>query len=203
MSRRVEADGDMQTPGTPSPCRSELTPTDRDHAPGVEEDTLTTNDPAQESGETEQTKDPAWYREQMEASKKVNVELQAKLERLTFTAVGLDPETGMGKAVKMTFDGDLDPENLEPLIEHAKTEFNVELTSSGTKAEPTSAKPETSAAESRIGALESASSPVEPNALQEEADGKLSQGDTEGAIAAMLTKQIADGNLNIGGPKQN
>lgn len=164
---------------------------------------MTTNDPAPEpTTEPAKDNDPAWYRDQIEASKKVNTGLQEKLERLAFQGVGLDPEIGMGKAIKMTFEGDIDPENLQPLIEHAKSEFDTELSTASTNA-TTTARPEVSEAESRIAALDSASSPAEPNALQEEADGKLSQGDTEGAIAAMLTKQIADGNLNIGGPKQN
>ena len=165
---------------------------------------MTTNDPTQVSGtEPEPEKDPAWYREQMAASKKKLDDQEAKLERLTFKGVGLDPTTGMGKAIKMTFDGDLDPENLEPLIEHAKTEFDLELSATGPKVEPTTAKPEVSEAEARIGGLEKASSPVEPDALQEEADAKLAKGDAEGAIVAMLTKQIGDGNLSIGGPKQD
>lgn len=164
---------------------------------------MTTNDAIPTDGESaEQGKDPAWYREQMESAKKVNAELQAKLERLAFKSVGLDPATGMGKAIKMTFEGPVDPENLTPLVEHAKSEFDLELTTTATVA-PTTAKPEVSAAESRIGALSGASTPAEPNVLQDTADAKLSKGDTTGALAAMLEKQIADGNLNIGGPKQN
>lgn len=164
---------------------------------------MTTNDTPDTSAGPGDDKDPAWYREQMAASKKKADDQQAKLERLAFQGVGLDPETGMGKAIKMTFDGNLDPENLEPLIEHAKSEFDLELTAGGAKVEPTTAKPEISEAERRMAALDSASTPIEPDALQEEADAKLNAGDTEGAIAAMLAKQISDGNLNIGGPKQS
>ena len=108
----------------------------------------------------------------------------------------------MGKAIKMTFQGPVDPENLTPFVDHAKSEFDLELTVDA-KVEPTTAKPEVSAAESRIGALTGASTPAEPNVLQDTADAKLNQGDTTGALAAMLEQQIADGNLNIGGPKQN
>lgn len=161
---------------------------------------MTTNDTPEPSTEPKSEKDPAWYRDQMEASKKKADTMQAKLERIAFTSVGLDPETGMGKAIKMTFEGDLDPENLDPLIEHAKVEFDVELKAGGVKAEPVSAKPETSAAEGRMSALEGASTPVEPNVLQEKSDAELKKGNVEGSIAATIAGAIADGELNIGGP---
>jgi hypothetical protein len=146
--------------------------------------------------------EPAWYREQIETSKARNAELQAKLERLAYSSVGLNPSEGMGKAIAMTFDGSPDPENLDPLIEHAKKEFDLDLSVGASNASEASVKPETSAAEARIGALDNASIPTEPNVLQDEADAKLNTGDTEGAIAAMLGEQIAAGKLDVGGPEQ-
>lgn len=165
---------------------------------------MTTPDPtATETAPPAEGTEPAWYREQIEKSKATNAELNAKLERVAYQSVGLDPTSGVGKAIALTFEGSPDPENLDPLVEHAKKEFDVELSigTSNASAPPPSENPETSAAEARIASLDSASIPTEPNVLQEEADAKLNSGDTEGAIAAMLGDQIAAGNLNIGGPE--
>lgn len=164
---------------------------------------MTTNQTPETSTEPKaDEKDPAWYREQMESAKKVNTDLQSKLERLAFKGVGLDPETGMGKAIKMTFAGDLDPENLDPLIEHAKSEFDLELKTTDGQVEPGTAKPEISAAEGRMAGLEGASTPTEPNVLQEKSDAELEKGNVEGSIAASIADAVNKGNLDLGGPSK-
>ncbi len=157
------------------------------------EDTAETDTTTEEAGD----RDPAWYREQIETVKGQRDAAVAKLERLAYRDLGLDPKEGMGKAVSLTFDGDIDPEDTSALKEHAAT--------MGWEAEPetpveTTSKPEISDAEGRSRQLESASMPAEPNALKDEGQAAVEAGDAEGAIAAFVAEQMQEGTIDLGGP---
>ena len=142
-------------------------------------------------------REPAWYREQIETVKGERDSALAKLERLTFAGLGLDAEKGVGKALKLTFEGEIDPEDTAALRE-AAAEF-------GWQEEPdappeTTAQPDVSDAESRIRQLEGASTPAEPNALRDEGEAALEKGDVAGAIGSFVAEQMKDGTIDLGGP---
>lgn len=162
---------------------------------------MTTQDPAEtatETGEEPGDRDPAWYREQLETVKGQRDAALTKLERLAYRDLGLDPGEGMGKAVKLTFEGDIDPEDTAALKEHAATMgWDAE---SETPPVETTTKPEVSDAEGRIKKLEAASTPAEPDALKDEGEAALEAGDATGAIAAFVATQMKDGTVDLGGP---
>ena len=165
---------------------------------------MTTEDTAIEpdegTGEEAGDRDPKWYREQLETIKGERDVALAKLERLAFADLGLTTDKGVGKALKLTFEGEIDPENTAALKD-AAGEF-------GWQAEPdagapdTTAKPEVSDAEGRIGQLERVSTPAEPNALRDEGEAALDKGDVAGAIGAFVAEQIKDGTVDLCGPSQ-
>ena len=166
---------------------------------------MTTKDPtpteetAGETGEEAGDRDPAWYREQIETVKGERDVALAKLERLAFADLGItDTESGIGKALKLTFEGEIDPEDTAALKE-AATEFGWQEDADAATTE-TTAKPEVSDAESRIAQLEKASTPAEPDALKDEGDAAVEAGDVTGAIGAFVAKQLEDGTINLGGP---
>jgi hypothetical protein len=150
-------------------------------------------------GEEAGDRDPAWYREQIETVKGERDDALAKLERLAFADLGLTADTGVGKALKLTFEGEIDPENTAALKE-AAGEFG--WTAETTAAPETTTDVDISDAESRIGKLDKASTPAEPNALRDEGDAALEKGDVTGAIGAFVAEQVKDGTVNLGGPNQ-
>lgn len=161
---------------------------------------MTTEDTAETATETtedEGDRDPAWYREQIEKVKEQRDAALTKLERLAYRDLGLNPGEGMGKAVRLTYEGDIDPEDTSALKEHATT---MGWEAAPEKPVETTAKPEVSDAEARIGKLEAASTPAEPDALKDEGEAAVEAGDAEGAIAAFVAKQMQDGTIDLGGP---
>ena len=164
---------------------------------------MTTEDTAEtadESGEETGDRDPAWYREQLKEVKGQRDTALAKLERLAFAQLGItNTESGMGKALKLTFEGEIDPEDTAELKE-AAAEFGWKPEVDAAPETPTTAQPEVSDAEGRIRQLEGASTPAEPNALEDEGDAAVEAGDAAGAIGAFVAKQMKDGTIDLGGP---
>lgn len=163
---------------------------------------MTTEDTAEtadETGEETGDRDPAWYREQIEKVTGQRDTALAKLERLAYANLGLKTDAGIGKALKLTYEGEIDPEDTAALRE-AAAEFGWQAEADA--APETTAKPEVSDAESRIRQLEGASTPAEPNALRDEGDAALEKGDVVGAIGAFVAEQIKDGTVDLGGPSQ-
>ena len=73
--------------------------------------------PAPPSGDD---KEPAWYREQIDAKTAENAELVKQINRQkvhlmasAFEKIGLDPTKGIGKAVAHGWEGDADPEAIK------------------------------------------------------------------------------------------
>ena len=162
---------------------------------------MTTKDPtptADEAGEEAGDRDPAWYREQIETVKGERDVALAKLERLAFADLGLTADSGVGKALKLTFEGEIDPEDTAALKE-AAGEFGWQATADAATPD-TSAKPDVSDAESRIAQLDKASTPAEPNALRDEGEAALEAGDVAGAIGSFVAEQMKDGTIDLGGP---
>ncbi len=166
---------------------------------------MTTKDPAPteetaaDTGEEAGDRDPAWYREQLETVKGERDTALAKLERLAFADLGLTVESGVGKALKLTFEGEIDPEDTEALKE-AATEFGWQAEVSAPP--ETTAKPDVSDAESRIAKLEKVSEPADPDALKDEGEKAVAEGDVDGAIGAFVAEQQRDGTIDLGGPSQ-
>ena len=166
---------------------------------------MTTEDTAETADDTDEEtgdRDPAWYREQLKEVKGQRDTALAKLERLAFAELGItDTESGMGKALKLTYEGDIDPEDTAALKE-AAAEFGwKEAEDADTQPEtPTTAQPEVSDAEGRIRQLEGASTPAEPNALRDEGEAALEAGKPDEAIAAFVAEQMRDGTIDLGGP---
>ena len=163
---------------------------------------MTTEDTAETAGTGEEAgdRDPAWYREQIETVTGQRDTALAKLERLAFADLGLTAESGVGKALKLTFEGEIDPEDTTALRE-AAGEFGWTAETDATAPE-TTAKPEVSDAEGRIGQLERVSTPAEPNALRDEGEAALEKGDVAGAIGSFVAEQMKDGTIDLGGPSK-
>ncbi len=165
---------------------------------------MTTKDPAQttepETGEEAGDRDPAWYREQIATVTGKLDTAVAKLERLAFADLGItDTESGVGKALKLTFEGEIDPEDTAALKE-AATEFGWQA--EVTAPPETTAKPDVSDAEGRIGQLEKVSEPADPDPLKDEGAKALAEGDIDGAIGSFVAQQQKDGTIDLGGPSQ-
>jgi hypothetical protein len=149
-------------------------------------------------GEEAGDRDPAWYREQIETVTGQRDKALATLERLAFADLGLTAEAGVGKALKLTFEGEIDPEDTTALKEAAgEFGWTAEVTAPPPE---TTAKPDVSDAESRIGLLDKASTPAEPNALRDEGEAALEKGDVAGAIGSFVAEQMQDGTIDLGGP---
>ena len=165
---------------------------------------MTTKDTTENADETDEEagdRDPAWYREQIETVTGQRDAALAKLERLAFADLGItDTETGIGKALKLTFEGEIDPENTAALKE-AASEFGWQVEPDATPTETTTDQA-VSDAERRIAELDKASTPAEPNALRDEGDAALEKGDVAGAIGSFVAEQIKDGTVNLGGPNK-
>lgn len=154
------------------------------------------------TGEEAGDRDPAWYREQIDKVTGQRDDALAKLERLAFADLGLDAEKGVGKALKLTFEGEIDPENTAALKE-AAGEFGWQPnTETQHPAPETTADADISDAESRIGQLDKASTPAEPNALRDEGEAALEKGDVAGAIGSFVAEQMRDGTIDLGGPSK-
>lgn len=85
---------------------------------------------AVETDEATEDRDPAWYRDQLakkdkkiaEQEGQINTQRVRLMER-TFKDVGLDPTTGLGKAIAKEYQGEPDPEALR---NYAVEEYNWE-----------------------------------------------------------------------------
>ena len=159
----------------------------------TEDTTPTETDTGEEAGD----RDPAWYREQIETVKGERDTALAKLERLAFADLGLIADSGVGKALKLTFEGEIDPEDTTALKE-AAGEFGWQPENDA--ATETTTDLDLSDAESRIAQLDKASTPAEPNALRDEGEAALEKGDVAGAIGSFVAKQMQDGTIDLGGP---
>ncbi len=158
----------------------------------------TTIEPDEGTGEEAGDRDPKWYREQLETVKGERDTALAKLERLAFADLGItDTESGIGKALKLTFEGEIDPEDTAALKE-AATEFGWQPENDA--APETTTDVDLSDAESRIAKLDKASTPAEPNALRDEGEAALEKGDVAGAIGSFVAEQVKDGTIDLGGP---
>jgi hypothetical protein len=165
---------------------------------------LTTPDPAElAAGED---RDPAWYRNVIESKDAKITELEGRLTRLSYKELNLDPTEGIGKAVALTFEGDTtDPASVDALKAHA-ADLGWKADEATPPVEPPPTEPTTtdeavSDGEGRIKQLESASTPAEPNALEDEAEAAEAAGDVDGAIKAHLAKAVVDGTVDLGGLK--
>ena len=160
---------------------------------------MTTEDTAETAGTGEEAgdRDPAWYREQIETVTGQRDTALAKLERLAFADLGLTADSGVGKALKLTFEGEIDPEDTAALKE-AAGEFGWQPENDA--APETTTNVDLSDAESRIAKLDKASTPAEPNALRDEGEAALEKGDVAGAIGSFVAEQMKDGTIDLGGP---
>lgn len=120
-------------------------------------------------------------------------EARAEMRDMTFEMVGLDPTKGMGKAIATTYEGKYGRAGISDLIEHAQDEYDVELKMIGALEEPDTAKPETSSGEARLKAVDSGSTPVEPDARQAELEQAEAEGDVRKMIATSLVADIESG----------
>jgi len=161
----------------------------------TEDTTPTETDTGEEAGD----RDPAWYREQIETVKGERDTALAKLERLAFADLGLIADSGVGKALKLTFEGEIDPEDTAALKE-AAAEFGWQAESNA--APETTTNVDLSNAEGRIAQLDKASTPAEPNALRDEGEAAVAAGDVDGAIKSFVAEQIKDGTIDLGGPSK-
>jgi hypothetical protein len=168
---------------------------------------LTAQDPDPGTLEPDE-KDPKWYRDTISRQTATIAELKGRLERESFHKLGLTPDEGMGKAIKLTFEGDAtDPDNLDVLKAHAKDQFGYEYQAPKTADTPLApvpptTKPLVSDGEGRIGQLDKASVPAEPDALQDQGEQAVADGDITKALRAFVEKQLQDGTINLGGPER-
>jgi hypothetical protein len=141
--------------------------------------------------ETSQT--PDQLREAYDRQKARSETAEGKLEDITFKALGLDPSKGIGKAFKMTYEGDIEPDELGPIQEALKSEFDYVPKSADPPPppppDPKSVNPEISQAEKEAADLinQSAPAPIDPKA---DAVAKMSEeGDWAGVFEVGLQTQ--------------
>jgi hypothetical protein len=156
----------------------------------VTDDTATEDTATETDDDGKQLDGPKGLREALDRSKTKAAKLQAQVERLAYEKVGLDPTTGMGKAIAQTFEGEVDPDDVQPLVEFAQAEFDVKLEVVGSVPAGTT-QPAVSEGVNRLSKVEAASSePKQPDTRQARADEAFDQGRIDMGIAEMVAHNI-------------
>lgn len=133
-------------------------------------------------------KAPAWYRDQIkrreeeiETLRKQTNKQRTQLLEGAFKGVGLDPTTGLGKAIAKEYDGDA---TVDALREFATREYGYE---SPQDASENPLAPEIARAQGRVGAAtaEANSIPVQPIDLE------IQQAEEKGDLVAAMTLKVA------------
>ena len=136
-------------------------------------------------------------REAYDRQKAARATAEGKLEAITFKALSLDPDKGIGKAFKMTYEGSIEPGELNSIQEKLKEEFDYSPPASETPPppeEPKSANEEISQGERNIQDLndQSKPAPIDPNA---DASAKAAE---EGDWAAVFEIGLNEQGIKIG-----
>lgn len=136
-----------------------------------------------------EAQEPAWYRDQIEAAKAENSELQKQLNRqkvalmeAAFEKVGLDPTKGIGKAVAKAWEGEPDADAIR---QYAIEDWDWEPPAEAGQGHPLAG--EINAAQQRVnGAVQGAEGvPVE------QIDLDIAQAEERGDFASAMSLKVA------------
>ncbi len=113
---------------------------------------------------------------------------EAKLEATAFADLKLDPEKGIGKALRMTYDGLIEPDNLEAVRAVLESDFGYTVPADSAPP-PKSANTDVSEGEREMKDITDQSKPAPNNAAEDKFQEYVESGDTQGAFEQGLAMQ--------------
>ena len=141
---------------------------------------------------TEEFETNADLREAYDRQKVSTSVAEGKLEAITFKALDLDPDKGIGKAFKMTYEGQIEPGELPAIQEALATEFDYTPPSASKEPEtepPKSVQPDISEAEKRVKQMNDQSDPAPINQYADQSDKAAEAGDWAKVFEIGLNEQ--------------
>lgn len=147
---------------------------------------MTARDPENAAGESPEGIDKV--REAYERQKARAEAAEGKLEKQAWEKLGLSPDKGIGKALKMTYEGPIEPDTVDDITAVLQSDFDYTPPASQPAA-PAEPPPPNPVSEGEK-ALQEAASQSTPAPIDPAADA-VAQAEAEGDIAKAIELQIA------------